>query len=150
MSFDDEWAGLRADAAKRQEAGTRLNSYPADASGRGGPSGPQLKVTSSVLEDRAGKAETVHTDFTSADDETMKETEQVGASLKGFKSGPAFGTFQARWRSEMRYVSGLLQKDVAGDLRAAAADFEVRDKKEADRYKRERKKGSKDAPPDLV
>ncbi|MFD5033793.1 hypothetical protein ACFVWX_21095 [Streptomyces sp. NPDC058220] len=133
MSFEEEWAAVRADAVKQQDTRMQLNSHPAGDGPRGG--GKKLHVTSSELQGRADKADTVRSDFTDADNATMKETEQVGASLKGFKSGPAFTVFQARWRKQMSYVEGLLTKDVAGALRASAVDFEVREKAEADRHK---------------
>ncbi|MEU7330679.1 hypothetical protein [Streptomyces parvus] len=36
MSFDDEWADLKAEALARQSAGTQLNQLPADAGGSPG------------------------------------------------------------------------------------------------------------------
>ena len=71
-----------------------------------------------------------------ADNETMKETEQVGPSLKGFKSGPAMDVFLERWSSQMKYVENLLKNDVAGTLRLSASAFETREHAEADRHRK--------------
>ncbi|MEU9013116.1 hypothetical protein AB0D12_25820 [Streptomyces sp. NPDC048479] len=108
-------------------------------------------MTYSVLMGRADKADTARGDFVDADNKAMTETGQVGASLRGFKSGPAFAPFLTRWKKQVSYVEGLLKNDVAGALRASAADFEVRDKDEADRYKNSRKgkNGGADDKPDL-
>ncbi|MGS2587094.1 hypothetical protein [Streptomyces hebeiensis] len=39
MSFDEEWAGLKAEAAARGATGTRLNQLPADGGGGTGSAG---------------------------------------------------------------------------------------------------------------
>ncbi|WP_338697308.1 hypothetical protein V2W30_16370 [Streptomyces sp. Q6] len=39
MSFDEEWARLKADALERRSTGMRLNQLPADAGGGGGNTG---------------------------------------------------------------------------------------------------------------
>ncbi|WP_326650195.1 hypothetical protein [Streptomyces sp. NBC_01750] len=145
MSFEEEWAQHKSEATTRMQ----LNHVDDGNGGRGG--GQRLHVTYSVLMGRADKADTARGDFVDADNKVMTETGQVGASLKGFKSGPAFATFITRWKKQVSYVEGLLKNDVAGALRASAADFEVRDKDEADRYKNAHKgkNGGADDKPDL-
>ncbi|MGW6897012.1 MULTISPECIES: hypothetical protein [unclassified Streptomyces] len=134
MSFDEEWAELRAEAAAKQTAAMQLNSFQAGE----GPSGAKekVKITGAELRRRAGKADIVRGDFRDADNKTMTETGQVGPSLKGFASRSAFEVFVKRWNAQMKYVEGLLQQDVAGALRATADDFSAQDQAQADRHKR--------------
>lgn len=113
----------------------RLNAVD-DGSGNRGL-GRGLKVTSSVLNQRADKADIVREDFLKADNAAMTETAQVGPSLKGFESGPAFANFIDRWKSQMAYVEKLVQNDVAGALRRSAQTFTEREKKERDRARNE-------------
>ncbi|WP_223732605.1 type VII secretion target [Streptomyces purpurogeneiscleroticus] len=140
MSFEQEWAALKATATANQHTRMRLNSAPASAGGGGGQ---RLHVTPSVLRHRAEKADIVRRDFLAADDKATKETGQVAASLAGFRSGPAFDVFKKRWTSQMDYVKGLLQNDVAGALRAAANDFEARDRAEGEKYRHGGKGGGR-------
>ncbi|CAM5686698.1 hypothetical protein SALBM135S_07327 [Streptomyces alboniger] len=113
----------------------RLNAVD-DGSGNRGL-GRGLKVTSSILNHRAEKADIVREDFLKADNEAMTETAQIGASLKGFKSAPAFANFIDRWKSQMEYVERLVQNDVAGALRSSAQTFMERERKETDRARSE-------------
>ncbi|WP_405687450.1 hypothetical protein [Streptomyces sp. NBC_00057] len=138
MSFDEEWAELRAEAATRQQTAMQLNSLPPGV----GPSGAKekVKITGSELRRRAGKADIVRGDFRDADNKTMTETKQVGPSLKGFASRSAFEVFVKRWNAQMKYVDGLLEQDVSGALRATADGFAAEDQAQADRHKRASKK----------
>ncbi|MFF1959194.1 hypothetical protein ACFVWX_19665 [Streptomyces sp. NPDC058220] len=134
MTFDEEWASVRSAAVEQQETRMRLNQLPAD--GGGGGSGKRLHVDSAELRGRAGKADTVRTDFIKTDNAARKETGEVGAGLKGFHSAPAFKTFSTRWDAQMKYVEGLLQNAVAGGLRESAAEFDARERTEKDRHSR--------------
>ncbi|MCX5312830.1 hypothetical protein [Streptomyces sp. NBC_00154] len=98
MSFDEEWAELRAEAAAKQTATMQLNSFQAGD----GPSGAKekVKITGAELRRRAGKADIVRGDSRDADNKTMTETEQVGPSLKGFASRSAFEVFVKRWNAQ--------------------------------------------------
>ncbi|TGN72186.1 hypothetical protein E5083_30790 [Streptomyces bauhiniae] len=136
MSFDEMWGHARTTAAARQHSSTQLNHVPADAGGDA--SGKKLVVTSSLLNNRAKNADSVRRDFTEADDSAMKDTREVGPSLKGFACGASFSTFMGRWREQMKYVQGLLEKDVAGSLRASAQDYAAREQKEKNRHASER------------
>ncbi|WP_158708882.1 hypothetical protein [Streptomyces sp. NRRL S-920] len=69
MSFEEEWANARA--AATTETSMRLNAVD-DGSGNRGL-GRGLKVTSSVLNDRAEKAEIVREDFLKADNAALTE-----------------------------------------------------------------------------
>ncbi|BBC32525.1 hypothetical protein SGFS_038190 [Streptomyces graminofaciens] len=131
MSFEDAWAAARSGAAAK--VSIQLNSVPTD-SGGSVPPGKRLVVTSGLLNERANKADLVREDFVKADNSTMKETDQVSSSLKGFKSASAFSVFATRWRGQMKYVEGLLQNGVAGALRATAQDFAAREAKEKARH----------------
>ncbi|WP_055556885.1 type VII secretion target [Streptomyces sp. NBRC 110028] len=132
MSFDEQWASFRTQAAERQATRTQINSF--DAGGTPSPKG-KLKVTPKVLRDMADKADDARRNFAKADNQAVKETSQVKDSLKGFDCATAFDAFEDRWRDQMRYVQGLLEHGVAGALRNAAAEFQVGDKDTADKFK---------------
>ncbi|MEU7012064.1 hypothetical protein [Streptomyces sp. NPDC046385] len=133
MSFDEEWLSARQQAAA--DVSMRLNGVDDGNGGRGGP-GTRLHVDADVLDGRAKAADKVLRSFVEADDKAAKETGQVGAGLKGFRSAGAFGTFQKRWESQMRYVRGLLSEQVAGALRGAASDFRTEEAARAAAVKR--------------
>ncbi|WP_367045289.1 hypothetical protein [Streptomyces sp. Je 1-332] len=98
----------------------KLNSGGYDD--RGG-SKSQLNVSSSLLEERARKAEIVRGNFKDADNKVMGSTEKV--ELKGFKSNAGIATFQKRWRRQMKYMDELLENGVADNLRVSAASFKA-------------------------
>ncbi|MEU5365212.1 hypothetical protein ABZ354_17340 [Streptomyces sp. NPDC005925] len=131
MSFDEMWGKARSDAAARQYSSMQLNQLPADG---GSASGKKLVTDSGFLRRRATNSDSVRDDFMKADNSATKETEQVGASLKGFKSGPKFSTFMTRWRGQMKYVENLLKNDIAGTLRTSADEYALREQKEKARH----------------
>lgn len=128
MSFDDEWASARAQAA--EAVAMRLNGVDDGNGGRGGP-GTRLHVDAKVLEGRAKAADRTLEHFVRADNAVAKETAHVGGSLKGFKSAAAFASFQERWESQMAYVRGVLSEKVAGALRVAASEFKAEERRQA-------------------
>jgi hypothetical protein len=136
MSFDEMWGQARSSAAARQHSSMRLNQLPADR----GPTGEKLVADAGFLRSRAKKADTVRDDFSKVDDDAMKETKQVGDSLKGFKSGSAFSTFLARWGDQMKYVEGLLANDIVVALQSSANDYAAREHKEKARHGSEKLK----------
>ncbi|MGW2702672.1 hypothetical protein [Streptomyces sp. NPDC001340] len=138
MSFDEMWGQARSTAAARQHSSMQLNQLPADPGGSA--PGKTLVADSGFLRHRAKNAETVRDDFSKVDNDAVKETDQVGGSLKGFKSGPAFSTFLTRWRGQMKYVEGLLQSDIAVALRSSANDYAAREQKEKARHGSEKLK----------
>ncbi|GHA13946.1 hypothetical protein ACFOOM_32885 [Streptomyces echinoruber] len=138
MSFDELWGQARSNAVARQHSNMRLNQLPADVGGSA--PGKKLVADSGFLMNRATKADTVRDDFVKVDDSATKETSQVGASLKGFKSGPAFSTFLTRWREQVKYVENLLKNDIAGTLRSSANEYAAREEKEKSRHSKEKLK----------
>ncbi|MCP9210066.1 type VII secretion target [Streptomyces cucumeris] len=135
MTFEEEWAQLKAAAqAPAAATGTRLDS----AGGGSGPGGPQkLHVTASVLRGRAGRAETVRGQFLTADDEVMTETGQVSGSLTGFATDKAIDTFLERWKDQMAFVKGQFS-GTASALRTAADAFTHEDTEQALGYRTDR------------
>ncbi|MBO8200090.1 hypothetical protein ACFW4X_32895 [Streptomyces smyrnaeus] len=140
MSFEQEWAGLKAAYAPESTAHMRLAGADVPGGGGGGGTGggpagkKRLQVTDHVLRERAGRAETVRGQFLKADDEVMRETGQIGGGLKGFRTEAALATFQERWRDQMSYVKQQLT-GTASALRTAAGAFTTEDhrrKKEID------------------
>lgn len=125
MSFDDEWAQLKS-AASDKSPSMQLAGTGSDASGPGGK--PRLKVTGAVLRKKAEQTDKHRGDFQKADDDTVKQTEQVKKSLTGFRSAGAFDTFVDRWKTQMRHLQGELEQGVAGGLRSAAATFKENDR----------------------
>jgi hypothetical protein len=96
------WGQARSSAAARQHSSMRLNQLPADR----GPTGEKLVADAGFLRNRAKKADTVRDDFSKVDNDAVKETKQVGHSLKGFKSGSAFSTNISRWGNKMKNIEG--------------------------------------------
>ncbi|GAA2060890.1 hypothetical protein GCM10009801_02800 [Streptomyces albiaxialis] len=123
MSFEEEWAELKAVHAPSGSVGMQIDGA---GKGPGGGRDKPLVVTPSVLRTRAGRAETVRGQFLKADDEVMRETGQVDGTLKGFATQAALKTFQERWRGQMAYVKGQFGS-TAGALRYAADHFRSTD-----------------------
>ncbi|NSC24453.1 hypothetical protein FM076_26195 [Streptomyces albus subsp. chlorinus] len=126
MSFDEEWAGLKA--AYAPDSTARMRPAGAGRRGGGGVPGPRKKldVTAGVLRGRAGRTEAVRGRFLKADDEVMRETGQVTGSLKGFRTDAAVAVFQERWRDQMAYVRDQFT-GTATALRDAARLFTTED-----------------------
>lgn len=124
MSFEQEWASLVSNARSQQSTSTQINS--AGDGGQGGGKG--IHVTPHVLRSYAGRADKVSEDFAKTDNETMRETEQVPGSMKGFASDEAFQDFQKDWRAHMKHLDGLFT-GVAKALRSAATTFKAQDVK---------------------
>ncbi|MEU0771608.1 MULTISPECIES: hypothetical protein [Streptomyces] len=137
MSFDEMWGQARSNALARQQSSMQLNQLPAE----GGSTQAHLHVNGSVLEERAKNAETVRKNFVDADSKAMTATSDV--SLKGFKSDSGLALFQKRWRTQMRYLEGLLEKGVKGNLYASAAEFKAEEAKRLSDVKRAGSGGGK-------
>ncbi|WP_254885934.1 type VII secretion target [Streptomyces sp. NA02950] len=120
---------MLSDARAQQSTSMRLNGAgggDGGAKGDGTGSGKLLHVTPHVLRSYAGRADKVSDDFAKTDNETMRETEQVPGSMKGFASDEAFADFQKTWRAQMKYLDGLYT-GVAKALRTAATTFKAED-----------------------
>ncbi|MFG3259404.1 hypothetical protein [Streptomyces sp. NPDC048172] len=139
MSFEEEWAELKAVHAPSGSVGMQIDGAGDGPRGPRGPGEKPLAVTPSVLRTRAGRAETVRGQFLRADDEVMRETGQVGGTLKGFATESALTTFQERWRDQMAYVKEQFG-GTAKALRYAADHFRSTDI-ERDRKIREAARG---------
>ncbi|MGP3977812.1 hypothetical protein ACTWQF_28100 [Streptomyces sp. 8N114] len=133
MSFEQEWAGLKAAYAPETTAHMRLAGTGTHGGGTvgggagGGANGQKrLHVTDHVLRGRAGHAETVRSQFLKADDEVTRETGQITGTLKGFRTDAAIATFQERWRDQMSYVKQQFT-GTASALRSAAGAFTTED-----------------------
>ncbi|MFI9027296.1 hypothetical protein [Streptomyces sp. NPDC053560] len=136
MSFKDEWASLKAEAAASRQDNARMTlaGTKGDGGGKGGD-GKKLHVTPSVLRNRAEEALTVRHDFATADDAAMSELKSAKKGLDGFESAAGIDAFTERWQSQMDYVKGLLQHGVAGGLRDAAHAFKSQDLAQAAKHK---------------
>ncbi|MGI5348237.1 hypothetical protein ACQEU8_08580 [Streptomyces sp. CA-250714] len=130
MSFEQEWAGLKAAYAPEGTAHMRLagtGAHGGVTGGGGAANGKKrLNVTAPVLRGRAGRAETVRGQFLKADDEVMRETGQITGTLKGFRADAAIATFQERWRDQMSYVKQQFT-GTSSALRTAAGAFTSED-----------------------
>ncbi len=125
MSFDDEWAQLKANAQAEQATGTRLNG--AGGGGHGGKG--KLHVTPSLLRGRADKAENeASKEFKDAHKDVLAKTAEIPGSMKGFSSAGAFSDFVDSWEKGAKYVAGQIGKEgLGGALRSAADSFETED-----------------------
>lgn len=136
MSFQDEWASLKAEAAASRQDSARVTLASAEDEGGGKDGdGKKLRVTPGILRERAGKADTVRHDFATADDTAMSELRSAKKGLDGFDSAAAIDTFTERWQSQMNYLKGVLEHGVAGQLRTAAQSFKSEDLAQAAKNK---------------
>ncbi|MGP3986865.1 hypothetical protein [Streptomyces sp. 3N207] len=133
MSFEQEWAGLKAAYAPETTVhmrlagtGTHGGGTVVGGAGSGANGQKRLHVTAHVLRGRAGHAETVRSQFLKADDEVTRETGQITGALKGFRTDAAIATFQERWRDQMSYVKQQFT-GTASALRSAAGAFTTED-----------------------
>ena len=133
MSFQEEWAGLVAGARARQSAGTQLNSAGGGAAG-GGKN--KLKVTPSVLRQRAGRAKnTVAKDFGPAQSGTASATLDVPGTMKGFACDEALKDYMDSWKKKVSYVKERLGSEgVAGALYSAADGFSGEDRHQGSNF----------------
>jgi hypothetical protein len=123
VSFEQEWAGLVTNARAEQATSMQLAGA---GDGKGGKGGKYLHVDAGQLKGHAGKADTVRGEFAKADNETMRETEQVPGTMKGFESDEAVKQLQERWRGQMKYLDGLFGA-MGKALRKAAGEFKSGD-----------------------
>ncbi|MER7398465.1 hypothetical protein ABT381_23495 [Streptomyces sp. NPDC000151] len=135
MSFHDEWASLKAEAAASRQENARMSLASANGGGGGADDGKKLHVTPSVLKERAKNAMTVRHDFATADDAAMKEIKSARKGLDGFESATGIDAFTERWKSQMDYLMGVLEHQVAGQLRGAAQSFKSQDLAQAAKQK---------------
>ncbi|GAA0459590.1 hypothetical protein [Streptomyces olivaceiscleroticus] len=142
MSFQDEWASLKAEAAASRQENARMSLAGAGAK-NGGGDGTNLQVTPSVLKERAKNAMTVRHDFATADDMAMSELKAARKGLDGFESVTGIDTFTERWQSQMNYLKGVLEHGVAGQLRSAAQSFKSEDLAQAAKQKPDEGTGDK-------
>jgi hypothetical protein len=128
LSFEQEWAGLKAAYAPEGTAQMRLAGTDVPGCGGGGSANPRLRlhVSDHALRTRAGRAETVRGQFLKADDEVMRETGEITGSLKGFRTDAAIATFTERWRDQMTYVRQQFT-GTASALRTSADAFTAED-----------------------
>ncbi|MEV0600664.1 hypothetical protein AB0I82_15405 [Streptomyces sp. NPDC050315] len=134
MSFHDEWASLKAEAAASRQENARMSLASANGGG-GADDGKKLHVTPSVLTKRAENAMTVRHDFATADDAAMKEIKSARRGLDGFESATGIDAFTERWQGQMDYLKGVLAHGVAGQLRSAAQSFKSQDLAQAAKQK---------------
>jgi len=133
MSFDEEWAGLVAEARARQSVGTQLDSAGGES---GGSSKSKLKVTPSVLRERAKRAEkTVANEFHDAQKGAAFATREVEGTMAGFACDEALKDYMDSWKKKVAYVKDELGSDgVAGALRSAADHFSGEDLRQGSNF----------------
>ncbi|MFI9626865.1 type VII secretion target [Streptomyces sp. NPDC052042] len=131
MSFEDEWAQLKAEARAERSARMRLNQ--ADGGGGQGSKG-KLHVTPSVLRSFAKKAEEkAAKEFREAHSVAVSKTSEVSGSMKGFTCDEALTSFIESWKNGVKYVSGQIGSDgLAKNLRSAADCFVTEDQARRD------------------
>lgn len=135
MSFHDEWASLKAEAAASRQENASMALASANGAGGGADDGKKLHVTPSVLKKRAENAMTVQRDFAAADNTAMRELKSARRGLDGFESATGIDVFTERWRGQMNYLMGVLEHQVAGQLRGAAQSFKSEDLAQAAKQK---------------
>ncbi|MFI5984632.1 hypothetical protein ACIBEA_27620 [Streptomyces sp. NPDC051555] len=105
MSFDQEWAQVRASVADKQ-AGVRLNHVPDDGGGGPAPQG-DLVVTQQDLAAVGDAAFKLHQRLDTDGDHAKASTyEAAGAMKKDFALGGALSTVGDKWNAQ---VNSLLE-----------------------------------------
>ncbi|WP_171166848.1 hypothetical protein [Streptomyces sp. I05A-00742] len=133
MSYEEKWAKFQVPRADTEAGRLRIASAGGEGGGGSGGAG-KLKVTSSLLKSRAGRAEEVRGQFLKADDEVMRETGEVPGTLAGFTADEALRAFQQRWLDQMAHVKRQFSA-TAKALSASADAFTAEDKKHAQSFK---------------
>ena len=103
VTFDAEWAALRADSAQRVDM--RLNSVDAGGGGGGyGPVNPDLAVNQDNLGAIGHEAYGLRTRLTKEGDHARASTLEAAAALTNgnFVSGSALRKVEDRWNAHLR------------------------------------------------
>jgi acyl-CoA thioesterase FadM len=104
MSFDAEWAALKAEAAQRRSTRMQLNQLPPDSQGGGVPQG-DLAVSQTDLAAIGDAAFQLHQDLDRDGDHARAATAQAASSLKAdFAIGAALDHVATRWSEQLRSV----------------------------------------------
>ncbi|MBW1597449.1 hypothetical protein [Streptomyces sp. JJ38] len=133
MSFDEEWAQLRADTTAEQSTRTRLNQLPPDTSSGGGADGDLAycvdtnKQAAEFIENHLGPD--THKAGVSADQDTEALTGATGTpgyiSPGKLREWEVTGALRDRlddWQRHARQLDGRLQHELNG-LRGANTAF---------------------------
>ncbi|KPC61313.1 hypothetical protein [Streptomyces chattanoogensis] len=104
MSFDAEWAELKAGAAARQSTQMQLNQLAPDGGGGGTPQG-DLTVDQKDLAAIGDVAFKLHQDLDKAGDHARVSSMKAASSLeKDFAIGGALDHVAERWLDQLRSV----------------------------------------------
>ncbi|MFF5566368.1 hypothetical protein ACFY7Z_07375 [Streptomyces sp. NPDC012623] len=132
MSFAEEWAQLRADAAQRRtDDSIRMALNSAD----GNPPSPLLSgggssdLVSTPAEKRAAASairDTLLGETKSAGDWAHEGTEKAVSGFTGWDTGAGLKTVQKTWESQVKTLTDRLQGE-EGKLLSAAGDLQGAD-----------------------
>ncbi|MEU8619199.1 hypothetical protein [Streptomyces sp. NPDC048623] len=103
MSFDDEWAHLKAAAVENQTA-MRLNQLDGGGGGGGGGSNPEavLTVEQSDLAAIGNAAFKLHQRLATDGNHAKASTEEAGTAMRqDFALGPALSTVAEKWGTQL-------------------------------------------------
>ncbi|MEV2243583.1 hypothetical protein [Streptomyces sp. NPDC049970] len=102
MTFDAEWAALRAESTQRVDM--RLNSTPADGGGSSGPSSADLAVNQDNIGAIGHDAYGLRTRLSKEGDHARPSTFDAAIALTNgnFSSGSALLKVHDRWNTHMK------------------------------------------------
>ncbi|MBP0458601.1 MULTISPECIES: hypothetical protein [Streptomyces] len=106
MSFEDEWASARGQAA--QNVSMKLNHLAPEPGGSGGPSAKDLQVNQDHLGALGSAAYHLH-DTLTTDGRLAEESTQTAASMltvSSFRTGRALQTVHDNWKSQVDTLLG--------------------------------------------
>lgn len=130
MSFEEEWADLKAAAQERLQTGTRLaGTGPTRAPGQV-PGARNLGLDSDPVRRIANRTRTANSE--TGDSNKLADAEAAGRAHPGWECGPASDDCVDAWQNRLRGLSGLVA-DAADGLNDAMDDQISGDRSVADR-----------------
>ncbi|MFB7866853.1 MULTISPECIES: hypothetical protein [unclassified Streptomyces] len=125
MSFDDEWARHKDNAAAQQTSGMQLNHVPLDPGGGGGQ--PDLATTPAKKKAAANTIETqIQPDLKSAADAADEGTNGAVTEFKGWDTAAGLKKAHEHWDSQVKRLNARLESE-KGALRNASTLFKNND-----------------------
>ncbi|MFE5482233.1 hypothetical protein [Streptomyces sp. NPDC056527] len=123
MSFDEEWAQLRTEAAHKQDASMHLASTGGGATPRPSLMDMDLGLTDGPIRTKASGIRTANSD--AKDKSKLDDAEAVGKLHSGWVAGPASNDCVTAWQKRLHDLSDLVE-DAAAAL-TTAMDKQISD-----------------------
>ncbi|WP_329124458.1 hypothetical protein [Streptomyces sp. NBC_01353] len=123
MSFEDEWAQLRTEAAHKQDASVQLASTGGGVTARPSLMDMDLGLTDGPIRTKASGIRTANSD--AKDKSKLDDAEAVGKLHSGWVAGLASNDCVTAWQNRLHELSDLVE-DAAAAL-TTAMDKQISD-----------------------